>query len=341
MRAFVVTGPRESAVSGRRRPGAAPGQVVVDVAPRRASAAPTSSSSPARWPTCTRGTPRYPLRLGHEWCGASPRSATASTPSWLGRRVTGDTMLGCGRCRRCLGGRQHVCADRFEIGIRGGLAGRPGRAAARAGDGAARAAGHRRRRRRGAGRAGWQRAAGRRAAAAGHRAIARPRPRPGHHRPAGRPVRGGRRRRGAPRRAQRASLDFARALGLRRRLARATRSPTCPTTPSSTRPTAADVPARAVDLVEPGGRVVYIGLSGTPSLIDTRDLVLKDVTAVGILSASPGLAGDHRALRRRRASTRARWSRPRSAWTEVGAVLAGRRPAGAGAGPKIHVDPRR
>ena len=45
----------------------------------------------------------------------------------------------------------------------------------------------------------------------------------------------------------------------------------------------------AVKLVEPAGRVVYVGLAGSPSQIDTRDLVLKDVTAVGILSASPGL----------------------------------------------------
>ena len=36
---------------------------------------------------------------------------------------------------------------------------------------------------------------------------------------------------------------------------------------------------------------MLIGLSGEPSRIDTRDLVLKDVTAVGILSASPGLDG--------------------------------------------------
>ncbi len=38
----------------------------------------------------------------------------------MGRRTTGDTMLGCGHCRRCLAGRHHVCADRYEIGIRGG-----------------------------------------------------------------------------------------------------------------------------------------------------------------------------------------------------------------------------
>ena len=51
------------------------------------------------------------------------------------------------------------------------------------------------------------------------------------------------------------------------------------------------MPALSVRLAKPAGRVVYIGLSSTPSLVDTRDIALKDITAVGILSASPGLAG--------------------------------------------------
>ena len=50
------------------------------------------------------------------------------------------------------------------------------------------------------------------------------------------------------------------------------------------------LPALALDLVEPGKRVVYVGVAGRPSVIDTRSLVLKDVTAVGILGASAGLA---------------------------------------------------
>jgi hypothetical protein len=41
-------------------------------------------------------------------------------------------------------------------------------------------------------------------------------------------------------------------------------------------------------LAEPAGRVVFIGVSGAPSLIDSRDLVLGDITAVGILGASAG-----------------------------------------------------
>ncbi len=91
--------------------------------------------------------------------------------------------------------------------------------------------------------------------------------------------------------------------------------------------------------MEPCGRVVYIGL-GRPSRIDTRTLTIKDVTAVGVLSASPGLAATIDAY-----ATGSVDPRPLVAATVgldgVGPVLAGERPAGAGRGPKIHVDPRR
>ena len=99
------------------------------------------------------------------------------------------------------------------------------------------------------------------------------------------------------------------------------------------------LPALALDLVEPGGRVVYIGLAGSASTIDTRTMALKDVTAVGILSASPGLQ-----------DTIARYASgavdPRPLVTatigleEVGDVLSGTRQPGPGRGPKFHVDPR-
>jgi threonine dehydrogenase-like Zn-dependent dehydrogenase len=102
---------------------------------------------------------------------------------------------------------------------------------------------------------------------------------------------------------------------------------------------AAHLPAKALDLVEPAGRLVYIGLAGSPSHIDTRTLALKDVTAVGILSASPGLDATIDAY-----ASGAVSPRPLVAATvgldQVGPVLGGERPAGAGPGPKIHVDPR-
>ena len=102
---------------------------------------------------------------------------------------------------------------------------------------------------------------------------------------------------------------------------------------------AAHLPALALDLVEPAGRVVYIGLAGRPSRIDTRTLALKDVTAVGILSASPGLDATIAAYAGGTVDPR-----PLVAATvgldAVAAVLAGDRPSAAGPGPKIHVDPR-
>jgi threonine dehydrogenase-like Zn-dependent dehydrogenase len=99
------------------------------------------------------------------------------------------------------------------------------------------------------------------------------------------------------------------------------------------------LPALALDLVEPGKRIVYVGLSGTPSLIDTRLLALKDVTAVGILAASQGLAGTIEHYARGDVDPR-----PLVAATvgldRAGDVLAGWRPDDAGPGPKLHIDPR-
>ena len=95
-----------------------------------------------------------------------------------------------------------------------------------------------------------------------------------------------------------------------------------------------------MELVEPGGRVVFIGIAGEPSLVDTRSLVLKDVTATGVLSGSGGLAG---AIEQYAAG--AVDPRPLVAATvglaEVADVLAGRRRPEWGPAPKIHVDPRR
>jgi hypothetical protein len=85
--------------------------------------------------------------------------------------------------------------------------------------------------------------------------------------------------------------------------------------------------------------VVYLGLAGSPSLIDTRTVALKDVTAVGILAASQGLAGTigHYAAgdvdpRRLIAAT--------VPLDRAGDVLAGWRPDSASGGPKLHIDPR-
>jgi len=99
-------------------------------------------------------------------------------------------------------------------------------------------------------------------------------------------------------------------------------------------------PALAADLVDAGRRIVLIGLSEAPSPVDSRRLVMKDVTAIGILSASPGLAGAIDLYASGRVDPR-----PLVAATlrldDVEDVLRGNRPAAAGPGPKIHIDPTR
>jgi threonine dehydrogenase-like Zn-dependent dehydrogenase len=133
------------------------------------------------------------------------------------------------------------------------------------------------------------------------------------------------------------SLAFARAVGFEHVWAEGS-LPELPFDAVVDASNAAHLPARALESIEPGGRLVYIGLAGEPSRIDTRALVLKDVIAVGVLSASPALDATIEAF-----ASGAVDPRPLVAATvgldEVGAVLAGRRPPGAGPGPKIHVDP--
>ena len=335
MRAYVLTGPREGAVQEVPAPVAGPGEVVVDVA-RVGLCGTDTEFFTGDMAYLHEGHSAYPMRLGHEWCGTVAAVGDGVDPAWAGRHVMGDTMLGDGTCRRCRRGNQHVCGNRQEVGIRGGRAGAlagqlavpatslhtlPGEvdavlgALVEPGGNSLRAA---------------QAAAG-----PGDRVLVLG---PGtigllaamFARAAGAEVHLMGRDAG--------SLDFARSLGFGHCWTEGT-LPGLPFDAVIDATNAAHLPARALDLVEPAGRVVYIGLAGRPSLIDTRVLALKDVTAVGILSASPGLDATIAAY-----ASGAVDPRPLVAATvglaQVGAVLAGERPEGAGPGPKVHVDPR-
>ena len=69
------------------------------------------------------GRSTFPLRPGHEWAGAVVAVGDGVDEAWVGRRVTGDTMLASGRCDRCTSGRRHVCRHLAEVGISLGVDG--------------------------------------------------------------------------------------------------------------------------------------------------------------------------------------------------------------------------
>ena len=336
MRAFVLTGPGEWSVQRVPRPVAVPGEVVVDV--ERVGVCGTDVEfATGEMAYLHQGHAAYPMRLGHEWAGTVTSVGEGVDRGWLGRRVTGDTMLGEGTCRRCRRGHQHVCADRQEVGIRGGRPGalaeqlavpasslhalpdavdavlgalvEPGGNALRAAQAAAVGPGDRVLVL-GPGTIGLLTAMFLRAAGAEVHLVGR----------------------------DAGSLAFARALGFEAVWTRET-LPDLPLDAVVDAANAADLPAFALDRVEPAGRVVYIGLAGRPSLVDTRVLALHDVTAVGVLSASPALEDTIAAYAAGQVDPR-----PLVAATVglagVGPVLAGARPPGAGPGPKVHVDPR-
>ncbi|WP_245676308.1 zinc-binding dehydrogenase [Nocardia niwae] len=100
---------------------------------------------------------------------------------------------------------------------------------------------------------------------------------------------------------------------------------------------ASSCPGLATELVEPGRRVVLVGLAGTPSYIDSRQVALKDVTLVGILGASAGLRHAIASLADGSVDPLALVSAV-SALEDVTDVLSSRPLAGAGPGPKTLID---
>src|SRR5262245_52545657 len=122
VRAFEVSGPRESRVVEVESPRPAAGHVVVDVALAGVCGTDVELFT-GEMAYLKDGRASYPLRLGHEWCGVVAEVGDGVEPGWIGRGVMGDTIIGCGHCRRCLAGRHWVCETRAEVGIRGPYAG--------------------------------------------------------------------------------------------------------------------------------------------------------------------------------------------------------------------------
>lgn len=338
MRAFVVSGPHAASVQEVAAPVPGAHDLLIDV--ERVGICGTDVELySGEMAYLDQGITTFPLRLGHEWTGVVVGVGSAASPDWIGKRVTGDTMLGCGHCRFCLAGHQHVCPDRFEVGIQDGWPGalaeqmliperfafeipdsvsvaaaalvEPGGNSLRAVDAAALAPGE----------PLLILGSGTIGLLAAQFALAR-----------GLDVHLAGQRPG--------SLELARQLGVEHtwRLDEI-EGAGIPFAAIIDATSLVDAPALAVKLVDPAGRVVFIGLSGTPSLVDSRDIALKDVTAVGILSASPGLAGAIELFASGAVVPDALVSEV-VGLSGVAHSLEGHRGTAARPGPKVHVDPR-
>jgi 2-desacetyl-2-hydroxyethyl bacteriochlorophyllide A dehydrogenase len=332
MRAFVIEAPGYGVVRDVPAPQPGRGQVVVRV--ERAGICGTDVELlTGTMPYLHDGSAHYPLRPGHEWSGRVAEVGPGVDAGLRGKHVTGDTMIGCAVCPRCRGGRHHLCADRYEIGIRRGWPGalaekllvpatalhvlpdamdpevaafvEPAGTAWRAAD-----------------------------AAAGSRVCV-----------------------WGPGTIGLLTLLFCRAGGASvdvvgpdpasRELALRLGAHACyhpddapaggydAVVDASNGP---DVPVRALDQVDPGGRVVLVGVAGAPSLVDTRVAVLRDLTIVGLLAASLGLDQAISALARGAVRPEPLIARV-VGLADLAAVLRGDvRPAASGA-PKVHVIP--
>ena len=339
MRALVVVSPGVAEVQEISEPVASPGELLVAV--ERVGICGTDVELyTGEMAYIEQGYTTFPLRLGHEWAGRVVATGSPDDAGWMGKLVTGDTMLGCGRCSYCQSGHQHVCPDRNELGIRGDWAGalaelmviptrfalaipdtvslaaaalvEPGGNSLRAVQAAAIEPGQRVLII-GAGTIGllcaqFALAEGADVFLAGVRSGA---------------------------------LALARELGVRNVLTIAELEDGFDNAFDSVIDATSleSVPEMCIRLVRPAGRLVYIGLSSTPSTVDTRDIVLRDISVVGILSASPGLAGAIAAFASG-AVVPDRLVSEVVALDEVPSRLEGQRGENVGPGPKVQVDPR-
>ena len=286
------------------------------------------------------GRTTFPVQLGHEWVGTVTAIGAGVSGTWIGKRVTGDTMLGCGLCARCASGKTYLCDERIELGITDGWGGAlaeqmliPEHYAFEIPDSISIAAaamiepaGNSLRSVEAAGLTENQKllilGSGTIGLLAAQFALAKNLE---VH------IAGNRE----------TSLQLARKLGVLHvhTIADIQSSHEREYDAVIDASSSDFMPQLALQKVLPGGTVVLIGLSETPSMIDTRIPVLQDVIIVGILSASPGLQGAIDYFASGAVDPEPLISEV-IGLHEIADRLEGNRGSAAKPGPKIHVDPR-
>ena len=70
-----------------------------------------------KWDAWAAKTIRVPMVIGHEFVGEIVEVGSNVTDFHAGQIVSGEGHVVCGRCRNCLAGRRHLCADTKGVGV--------------------------------------------------------------------------------------------------------------------------------------------------------------------------------------------------------------------------------
>ena len=70
-----------------------------------------------KWDDWAAKTIRVPMVIGHEFVGKIVEVGSNVTDFHAGQIVNGEGHVVCGRCRNCLAGRRHLCADTKGVGV--------------------------------------------------------------------------------------------------------------------------------------------------------------------------------------------------------------------------------
>lgn len=111
MKALVWRGPKSMTVDEVAEPRPKAGEVVV----RCEAAGICGSEIEGYLGRMSNRVP--PLIMGHEFAGTVIESGDGVDPSWTGKRVAINPIVGCGRCRYCLRGDRNLCPDRYLVGV--------------------------------------------------------------------------------------------------------------------------------------------------------------------------------------------------------------------------------
>ncbi|MDE0863691.1 MAG: alcohol dehydrogenase catalytic domain-containing protein, partial [Rubripirellula sp.] len=70
-----------------------------------------------KWDNWAQATIPVPMVVGHEFVGEIVDVGSNVSDFQTGEIVSGEGHVVCGRCRNCLAGRRHLCADTKGIGV--------------------------------------------------------------------------------------------------------------------------------------------------------------------------------------------------------------------------------